>query len=167
MKYLKVGVITTTHGLKGGVKVFSLTDTPQRFQELRWVYLNEGGERIPIQDVKIRPKDIIVYLQGIDSIEKAEKLRGKPLLSDESQRVPLEEDRYYVADLVGLRVVLPDGEHVGTVTRVMETGAHDIYVVEALGNGKEWMVPAVKEFVKEINISKRVMVVDPIEGLLP
>ncbi len=166
MKYLKVGVITTTHGLRGGIKVLPMTDRLDRFKNLEWVYIEGHDNKWFIKDVKIRPKDVIVVLEGLDTIEKVEPFKGKYLLTDEDQRQELEDDRYYVADLIGLQVHLMNGEFIGTLTQVIPTGAHDIYVVKSINGEKEWMIPAVKAFIKEILMEEGKVFIEPIEGLL-
>lgn len=166
MKMLKVGVVATTHGLKGGLKVVPMTDEPERFYDLKWIYLEGSQQKWRIRDVKIRPKDIILQLDDIDSIEQAELLRGKYLYSDETQRPALQEDQYYISDLVGMNVMHVNGELIGTLIRVINTGGHDIYVVSSTDKQKEWMIPAVKAFVKEVSVTKRIIMIDPIEGLL-
>lgn len=166
MKYLKVGVITTTHGLRGGMKVLPLTDDTSRFKQLEWVYIEGDQRKWMIRDVKIRPKDVVLLLEGLESIEQVEPLRGKHLYSDENQRQELEEDRYYVTDLIGLQVYHVNGELIGHLKQVIPTGAHDIYVVQSVDGKSEWMIPAVKAFVKEILLEENRMIIEPIEGLL-
>jgi len=166
MKYLKVGVITTTHGLRGGIKVLPMTDRLDRFKNLEWVYIEGQDKKWIIKDVIIRSKDVILLLEGLDTIEKVEPLRGKYLLTDEDQRQELEDDQYYVVDLIGLQVHLVDGEMIGTLIQVIPTGAHDIYVVKSINGEKEWMIPAVKAFIKDISLEDGKVLVEPIEGLL-
>ncbi|MDW7670639.1 MAG: ribosome maturation factor RimM [Bacillota bacterium] len=166
MDYLKVGVITSTHGLRGGIKVYPMTDDSDRFKNMKWVYIEGSDRKWIIREIKIRPKDLILQLEGLDSIEQVEPLRGKHLYSDETQRPELEEDRYYIKDLVGLQIYLTDGEHVGTLTQVISTGAHDVYVVTSLDGKKEWMIPAVKAFIKKISLEEQQVIIEPIEGLL-
>jgi len=166
MKYLKVGLIATTHGLKGGLRVRPLTDHADRFLELEWLYIEGSDQKWIIREVKVRPKDLILYLEGLNHIDQAEPLRGKHLYTDETQRPALEPDRYYVSDLVGLKAVYPDGREMGTLTQVFSTAAHDVYVITSPNGKNEWMIPAVKEFVLEILPEAGKVVIDPIEGML-
>ncbi len=166
MNYLKVGVIASTHGLRGGMKIHPMTDEAVRFKELKWVYLQGSNRKWAIKEVKIRPKDLVLYLEGLDTIEAVEPLRGKYLFSDETQRPKLEEDRYYIADLVGLKVCLMNGDLIGTLSQVIETGAHDVYVINSVDGTKEWMIPAVKAFVKDIALTEQKVYIEPIEGML-
>ena len=166
MKYLKVGVITTTHGLRGGIKVLPMTDSADRFKHLEWVYIEGSDQKWFIKEVKIRPKDVVLLLEGLDSIEKVEPLRGKHLFTDEDQRQELEDDQYYVSDLIGLKVFHVNGERIGTLTQVIPTAAHDVYVVKSIDEKEEWMIPAVKVFIKDILLEEGKVVVDPIEGML-
>lgn len=166
MKYLKVGVIKSTHGLRGGMKVHPMTDDSSRFNHLRWVYVEGDQRKWMIKDVKIRPKDVVILLEGLESIEQVELLRGKHLYSDEEQRQELEKDRYYVADLIDLQVYHINGELIGYLKQVIPTGAHDVYVVRSIDGKKEWMIPAVKAFVKAILLEEKKIIIEPIEGLL-
>jgi 16S rRNA processing protein RimM len=166
MNYLKVGVIATTHGVRGGLKIHPMTDDHARFQELKWVYMEGSEKKWKIKEVKIRPKDVIMYLEGLDTMNDAEPLRGKYLYTDETQRKPLEEDRHYVSDLIGLHVHLTDGTKVGVLSEVLTTGAHDVYVVTSSDEKNQWMIPAVKDFIISISLEDRKIIIDPIEGML-
>ncbi|SMP47101.1 ribosome maturation factor RimM [Anoxynatronum buryatiense] len=166
MKYLKVGFIATTHGIKGGLRVRPMTDDAARFLELEWLYIEGSDQKWVISEVKIRPKDVILYFKGLNHIDQAELLRGKHLYTDETQRPALEADRHYVSDLVGLQAVYPDGREMGTLTQVISTAAHDVYVITSPDGKDEWMVPAVKVFVLEILPEDGKIVIDPIEGML-
>jgi len=166
MSFLKVGVITSTHGLRGGIKVHPMTDDSSRFKNLKWIYMEGSDKKWVIKEVKIRPKDLVLLLEGLDTIEQVEPLRGKYLYSDETQRPALEEDRYYIADLIGLKVCLMNGDIIGTLSQVVSTGAHDVYVITSVDGSKEWMIPAVKEFVKRVSLEEKRVFVEPIEGML-
>ena len=127
---LKVGVITTTHGVRGEVKVFPTTD-PERFLDLEYVLLDAGREmkKLEIRNVKFFKNLVILKFNGIDNINDIEKYRKMPLLVSRENAVELEEDEYYMADIIGMDVYTEDGEKFGVLEDIMETGANDVYVV--------------------------------------
>ena len=128
---LKVGVITTTHGVRGEVKVFPTTDA-ERFMELEYVILDTGREKreLTIQNVKFFKNLVILKFEGIDNINDIEKYKGKELWVPREEAQELDEDEYYIGDLIGMDVLLEDGTRFGSLKDVMETGANDVYVVE-------------------------------------
>lgn len=167
---LQVGVISSTHGIRGEVKVFPTTDDVTRFKKLKKVILDTGKEQLAleVQGVKFFKQFAILKFKGIDNINDIEKYKGKPLLVTRDNAVPLEEDEYYVADMIGLSVVTDDGKEFGTLNDVLETGANDVYViqtVEAFG-GKEVLVPAIKECIVDIDVEKQVISIHLMDGLL-
>ncbi|EJW92652.1 16S rRNA processing protein RimM, partial [gut metagenome] len=125
---LKVGVITTTHGVRGEVKVYPTTDEPERFLELEYVLLDTGREKLhlDIQKVKFFKNLVILKFKGVDNINDIEKYKGCDLWIPRKEGAELGEDEYYIADLLGLSVVLEDGSLFGTLKDVMETGANDV-----------------------------------------
>ena len=128
---LKVGVITTTHGVRGEVKVFPTTDNAERFLDLEYILLDTGKElrKLEIQNVKFFKNLAILKFKGIDNINDIEMYKGRDLWIPREEGQELGEDEYYIADLLGLSVILEDGTHFGTLKDVMETGANDVYVV--------------------------------------
>lgn len=164
---LQVGVITTTHGVRGEVKVFPTTDSAERFQDLDYVILDAGKEqiRLEIQGVKFFKNLAILKFKGIDNINDIEKYKGKGLWIPREEAQPLGENEYYVADLQGLQVYLEDGTLFGILKDVMETGANDVYVVTT-EDGKEVLLPAIKECIREVNIEEGKMMIHLMDGLL-
>ena len=128
---LKVGVITTTHGVRGEVKVYPTTDGPERFLELEYVLLDTGRElrRLEIKNVKFFKNLVILKFDGVDNINDIEKYKGRDLWIPREEGNELSEDEYYIADLLGMTVVLEDGTKFGTLKDVMETGANDVYII--------------------------------------
>ncbi|SDK44528.1 ribosome maturation factor RimM [Natronincola ferrireducens] len=165
MKYLRIGKILNTHGIKGEVKVFSLTDYPERFEELKWIYIEDYKEKFHIKKVKYRPKDILLSFEGYDDINKVEKFKGKYLLIDESQKRELPEDTYYITDIIGLAVYTIADQYLGTVVDILQAGSNEVYVIKNK-EGKEVLIPAVKEFVPEISLEAGKIIVKPIEGMI-
>ncbi len=164
---LQVGVITTTHGIRGEVKVFPTTDTARRFLELQYVYLESGGEyqKLEIQNVKFFKKFAILKLSGFHDINEAEKYKGKELWIPREEAQPLEEDEYYIGDLIGMKVVLEDKSSFGVLKDVMETGANDVYVVET-DQGQEVLLPAIGECILDIDVESETMTVHLMKGLI-
>lgn len=165
--FLQVGIITTSHGIGGEVKVFPTTDDPERFRQLKDVILDTGKERrtLQIQGVRFFKQFVILKFQGLDSINDVEKLRKCPLLVSRENAVKLEKDEYFVADLEGLSVRDEDGGEIGILKSVLETGANDVYVIE-LHDKRELLLPAIRQCVLEVNIAEGFIRVHILEGLL-
>ena len=164
---LKVGVITTTHGVRGEVKVFPTTDNAERFLELEYVLLDTGRElrRLDIKNVRFFKNLVILKFDGIDNINDIEKYKGKDLWIPREEAQELGEDEYYIADRQGLNVVLEDGTGFGTLRDVMETGANDVYIIDSNEPG-EVLLPAIKECILDVDLEKNTMTVHLMKGLL-
>ena len=164
---LQVGVITSTHGLRGEVKVFPTTDDAARFRRLKEVILDTGEEKmlLEIQGVKFFKKFVILKLKGIDSIDEAEKYRRKSLFVTRKNAVPLRRDEYFVADLVGLKVIDDMDQELGVLTEVLQTGANDVYVVK-MKDGREALIPAIKQCILNVDVEGGLIRVHILEGLL-
>ena len=164
---LQVGVISSTHGVRGGVKVFPTTDDVKRFKKLKKVILDTGKEQLPleIEGVKFFKQFVILKFRGIDNINDIEKYKGKRLLVDREHAVKLKKDEYFIADMIGMDVFTEDGELFGALKDVMETGANDVYIIE-MSDGKEVLVPAIKQCILDVDIENRKMVIHLLEGLV-
>ncbi len=163
---LQVGVISSTHGIKGEVKVFPTTDENKRFRKLKLVKLDTGRELLDleIQSVKFFKQMVILKFKGIDSINEVEKYRGRPLYVTREHAVKLNADEYFIADLIGLKVLLEDGADFGTLEDVLSTGANDVYVVESIEHGQV-LLPAIKECVLEVKPKEGFIKIRPMKGL--
>ena len=164
---LQVGVITSTHGLRGEVKVFPTTDDVNRFKELKEVILDTGKEKLAleIQGVKFFKQLVILKFKGIDHINDVEKYKNSTLLVTRENAVKLEEGEYFIADLIGLKVISDENVDLGLLKEVLFTGANDVYVIEGQDK-KEILLPAIKECVLNVDLEKAVMQVHIMEGLL-
>ena len=164
---LKVGVITTTHGVRGEVKVYPTTDEPERFLDLEYVLLDTGKElrRLDIKNVRFFKNLVILKFDGIDNINDIEMYKGRDLWVPREEAQELDEDEYYIGDLIGMEVVLEGNTHFGTLKDVMETGANDVYVVE-LPDHQEVLLPAIKECILDVDLEENVMTVHLMKGLL-
>ncbi len=165
--FLKVGVITTTHGVRGEVKVYPTTDEPERFLELDHVLLDTGKEfrDLEIKNVRFFKNLVILKFKGIDNINDIEKYKGHDLWIPREEGQELDEDEYYIADLLGLRVMLDDGTEFGTLKNVMETGANDVYIIDTNAHG-EVLVPAIRECIQDIDLEKNTMTIHLMKGLI-
>ena len=164
---LKVGVITTTHGVRGEVKVFPTTDEAERFLELEYVLLDTGRElrRLEISRVKFFKNLAILKFKDVDNINDIEKYKGCSLWIPREEGQELGENEYYIADLLGMNVILEDGTKFGTLKNVMETGANDVYVIESMEHG-EVLLPAIHECILDVNLETNTMTVHLMKGLI-
>lgn len=165
--FLRVGVISSTHGVRGEVKVFPTTNEKERFLDLDSVILDTGKERLTleIEGVKFFKQFAILKFKGFDNINDIEKYKGKSLWIPREQAVPLSEDEYYIADLLGMDVVLEDGKYFGRLEDVIETGANDVYVVRT-EEGQEVLLPAIKECVLQVEVERNQMRIHLMKGLI-
>ena len=164
---LRVGVITTTHGVRGEVKVYPTTDDAERFLELEEIWLDTGKERFPlkIQNVKFFKNMVILKFEGYDDINAVQAWRQKDLLVTREQAVELQEDEYFIGDLIGLHVEDEEGNALGVLRDVLETGANDVYLVSRPGE-KDLMLPAIKDCIREVDLESGIMRVRVLPGLL-
>lgn len=163
---LKVGIIANTHGLKGEVKVFPTTDDARRFLDLKEIILDTGRERksIEIEKTRFFKNMVILKFKGLDRIEDVESFRQKALYVTRDQAVPLEENEYFIADLIDLSAVSDEGEELGVIADVMQTGANDVYVIRKQGMS-DLLVPAIKDCVKQVDLKNGRIVIHLLPGL--
>ena len=163
---LQVGIITSTHGVRGEVKVYPTTDDPRRFRRLKEVVLDTGKEKmnLEIEGVKFFKQFVILKFKGLDNINDIEKYRQKSLYVTRKNAVRLQRDEYFIADLIGLKVQDEDGKELGTVKDVIETGANDVYEVE-MADGKSLLLPAIKQCILNVDVENGTMQVHVLEGL--
>jgi 16S rRNA processing protein RimM len=163
---LQVGVITTTHGVRGEVKVFPTTDDPARFKKLKNVVLDTGKEMIDLEvaGVKFFKNMVIVKFKGIDNINDVEKYRKKSLYVTRENAVKLKKNEYFIADLIGLQAESDEGEDLGELSDVLQTGANDVYVLSKEGTD-DILLPAIRECVKEVDLENGKIIVHLLPGL--
>ena len=164
---LQVGVISSTHGVRGEVKVFPTTDDIKRFKRLKEVILDTGKEEITleIEGVKFFKQFVILKFKDYDNINDIEKYKGKSLLVTRANAVRLRRDEYFIADLQGLTVVDEEDKIIGTLRDVMETGANDVYIID-MTDGREVLIPAIKECVLQVDLEAGKMQIHLMDGLL-
>ncbi|MDD6306118.1 MAG: ribosome maturation factor RimM [Clostridiales bacterium] len=163
---LQVGVITTTHGVRGEVKVFPTTDDPARFKKLKQVILDTGKDKIELEiaGVKFFKNLVILKFKGIDDINDVEKYRKKSLYVTRENAVKLKKNEYFIADLIGLKVSSDEGEDLGQISDVLQTGANDVYVISKDG-ADELLVPAIRECIKNVDVEGGTMEIHLLPGL--
>ena len=165
-QFLQVGVISSTHGIRGEVKVFPTTDDAARFKKLKKVFLDTGRDRmeLEIQSVRFFKQFVIVKFKGIDNINDIEKYRGKSLTVPRQDAVKLEKDEYYIADLIGMDVFTDEG-YFGTLKDVMETGANEVYIIDSDAHG-EVLVPAIRQCILDVDVEGGKMQIRLLDALI-
>lgn len=164
----RVGVIANTHGIKGEVKVFPTTDNPERFKKIKKVILDAKREKIDleIQSARFFKNLVIVKFKGIDDINNIEKYKGCDLYVTRENATPLNEGEYYIADLIDMRVVDEEGNELGVLFDVMQTGANDVFVIKLKENDKELLLPNIPDCVLDVNMDERTVKVHVLDGLM-
>lgn len=163
----QVGVITTTHGVRGEVKVFPTTDDVKRFKRLKKVILDTGKEEkiLEVEGARFMKNLVLLKFKGYDSINDIEKYKGCSLYVTREDAVRLRKDEYFVADLIGMEVFLEDGSAFGKLTDVMTTGANDVYVI-TIADGREILVPAIKDCILSVDPEAGRMEIHLLPGLM-
>ena len=166
-KYLKVGQITTTHGIHGEVKVFPYTDSPERFLDLEYATVGdpENGTRLFFEKVRFFKNLVILKFKGIDNIDDVIRYRGKDLWIPRELGQELSENEYYIVDLIGMQVFLEDGTLFGVLKDVLQTGANDVYIVSTKDHG-EVLIPAIRDCILSVDVENMKMTVSLLKGML-
>ena len=164
---LQIGAITTTHGVHGEVKVFPMTDDVNRFKKLKSVILKYKDEDITlnVQSAKFFKNLVILKFKEFDNINDVEKYKSCGLFVTRENAVKLKKDEYFIADLIDINVADENDNIIGKIDDVMSTGANDVYVIN-LNDGRELLLPAIKECILDVNITDRIMKIHILEGLL-
>ncbi len=167
-KYLEIGQIVNTFGIKGMVKIKPFTEnTKKRFDNLKKVYIKTKKEKkeYEIEEIKYHKEMVLAKFKGIETIEEAEKFRNSYLLINRENEKPLEKGTYYIVDMVGLEVYTDEGDKLGILDDIFNSGSSDIYVVKN-ELGKQILLPAIKEVIKNIDMENRKITVHLIKGLM-
>ena len=164
---LEIGQIVNTFGIKGMVKVKPFTDDIRRFDELKTVYVerNSNQTEYEIEEVKYHKDMVLIKFKGIDRVEQAEMLRNSYLTVSRDSVEKLEEGRYYIVDLLGLEVYTDEQILLGTLEDIFNTGSNDIYVVKDK-QGKQILLPAIQDVIKQIDIENKKIIVHLLPGLI-
>ena len=164
---LEIGQIVNTFGIKGMVKVKPFTDDITRFDDLKKVYIENKNKtkQYEIEEVKYHKEMVLIKFKGINTIEEAEELRNSYLKIDREDGVELEENSYYIVDLIGLEVYTDEGKLLGTLEDIFNTGSNDIYVVKD-SLGKQVLLPAIADVIKKVDLENKKIEVHLIKGLV-
>ena len=167
MEYIEIGQIVNTNGLKGVVKVNPFTDDISKFEDLKYVYIQLKNElkKVKIEQVRYNKNQVLLKLEGIDSIEEAEKYRNFYLKTEKESQEDLGEDTYYIVDLIGLDVYSDKNEYLGKIEDVFPTGSNDVYVVKD-NLGKQILIPAITVVVIKVDLKNKNMTINLIPGLI-
>lgn len=154
MEYLRIGLVLRPHGVQGAVKLLPLTDDVERFRKLPFVYIERNGTytKTDIRRTSIQPDAVMLWLSSVESREQAEMLRDHYICVDREHAVKLPEGRYFVVDLIGCTVTDTNGNELGKLTDVLETGANDIYVISG---EKKLLVPALKKLLHKVDVESK------------
>jgi len=166
-EFVSIGIITKAHGVKGEVVVIPITDEPQQFERLQKISIkSQEGERrdFVIERVKIRPDRIIVKFRDIDNRDHAFVLKGRYVDKAINECKDLPPDEYYIFDLIGLKVKTTNNFLLGEVTDVLSLPANDVYVVN--NGSKEYLIPAIKDVVKKVDLEQECILIELLDGLL-
>ena len=166
-KYLEIGQIVNTFGIKGMVKIKPFTDDINRFDRLKKIYISNknGKKEYQIQEIKYHKNMVLMKLEGVDTPEQADLLRQSYLLVDRADEEPLEEGVYYIVDLLGLEVYTDDNKLLGKVDDIFNTGSNDIYVVKD-EMGKQILLPGIPDVLKNVDLEKGRITLHLIPGLI-
>ena len=166
-KRLEVGQIVNTFGIKGEVKVTPFTDDINRFDDLKKVYVKtrKDDKQYKVENVRYHKNMVLLKLEGIENPEQAELLKNAYLEINREDAIPLEEGQYFIVDLIGLDVYTDEGQLLGKVDDIYNTGANDIYVVKD-ELGKQVLLPGIKEVIKQVDLDNEKIIVHLIPGLI-
>ena len=164
---LRIGIVTSPHGVRGEVRVYPTTDDLNRFKQIGSLVVETASGSFPmdVEGVKYFKNIVILKLSGIHSMNEAEKYRNAELLIHRSQSAPLKENEYFIGDLLEMEVFLSDGTRYGTLTDVLKTsGANDVYEITRV-NGKKILIPMIRDVVKKVEVKAKRMMIELLPGL--
>jgi len=169
-EYLILGEILRPHGVRGEVRMRIITDYPERLHDLKTLYIGKSTdtqqkETIHLKSVRFHKEYALLTIEGYNDRNQADALRGKVVMVGIDDAVPLEDGEYYLFELIGLRVIV-DGEEIGTIQEVLQTGANDVYIVDGPQYG-ELLIPAHEETIDELDFEAGTVTMTLPEGLLP
>lgn len=160
MDFVRIGIIAKPQGIRGEIKINSLTEQLERFLDLKEVFLEDKGQYVKynVKGTRLAGECAFLFLEKIYSRDDAEKLRGKYVCVDRANAIVLPEGRYFIFDIIGCDCVTLSGESLGEIVDVLQPGANDVYVVK--GEKGEILIPAVKAFVLDINVKTKKVTVN-------
>lgn len=161
--YTVIGQIINTRGIKGELKVLPLTSRNERFNNLENVYIGDDLMHQKIRKVQVTERFVYLFFDGLNNINDVEKFKTCYIYVSDEDKIELEEGEYFISDIIGCEVYKTDGQLVGEVVDLIENPANDVYVVKG---DKEYLIPQVSEFVKDIDVKSKKIIIEPIEGML-
>ncbi|UOQ85553.1 ribosome maturation factor RimM [Gracilibacillus salinarum] len=168
MEHLKVGKIVNTHGIRGEVRVIRITDFEERFEAGTTLYIKSKASDtltpVTIDGHRVHKNFDLLHFQGYENINDVEKFKDSTLLIRTEQLTELEENEFYYHEIIGCEVETVSGEVLGKVSEILSPGANDVWVVKQ--KGKEYLIPYIEDIVKEVDIDKQRIIIEPMEGLL-
>ena len=164
MEYIVVGKIVNTHGIKGDIKIYPYTTNMERFSILKKAYIGQDKLSVEIENIKYHKGMILLKLKGFNNINEVLKFKDEFIFVDELNKVKLPKDNYFIYELIDCKVFDLDGNSLGYIKDVLQNSSNDIYIIK--DKDKEYLIPAVKKFIKEVNIVEKKVVIDPIEGMI-
>jgi 16S rRNA processing protein RimM len=166
-KLLLIGKVIKPHGFKGLLRVWSYARTIDSFLHSGTVFFKQDNQEpveLPVLDVKPHKNIFLMRVEGIDTFEKADNLRGADILLEKDHLTRNSDDEYYWFELINLKVYLDTGKYLGIIKEIIPTGSNDVYVVKQ--NDSEFLIPAIYEVVKKIDLDKGEMIISAMDGLL-
>ncbi len=166
----RVGVVTSTHGVKGAVKVYPTTDDPKRFLDLKKVILGKTDQEedaktvYEIEKVQFFKNQVILKMKEVNDMDAAQLLKGCSLWIKDEDAVALEEDEFFIRDFLGAKVIDEDGASIGEIYDIMETGSNFVFEIKE-GNGKKFLLPVIKDCVLKMDTETKTVTVHILEGL--
>lgn len=164
--FFQIGIITSTHGIRGEVKVFPTTDDNNRFKKLKECFIQYKNEMLPLKAAgcKFFKNMVILKFDGINDINEVEKYKQCKLFVDREHAVSLDDGEFFIADLIGMETVTDEGRVLGVLEEVIPTGANDVYVIRGQDE-KEWLLPAIKDCILNIDMKDRKLTVHLMKGM--
>lgn len=166
MNYTIVGKIINSHGIRGEVKVYPFTNDIIRFDFLKLAYIGESKILVNIESVKYHKGIVILKFKEYNDINDILKYKDSYIFVDDENRIILPKNHYFIYDLIGCNVVDTKGNSIGILKDVLQEYSNDVYVIKDKNESNEYLIPAVKKFIKDINIKEKLIIIDPIEGLI-
>ena len=166
-EFITIGKVVSAQGNKGEVNVLPLTDSIDRFKNLSTVFLRNKNSQtvLSIEKIRIKKDMVILKLKDIENIEEAKTIVGSFLGVERKNAVKLPKDTYFIFEIIGLEVYTENNVFLGKVENVISTGSNDIYIVKDK-NEKELFIPAIREVVKNINLEKKRITINIVDGLI-
>lgn len=166
MEYIIVGKIINSHGIKGEVKVYPLTDNLDRFNDLKNAYIGEEKIKLQLEKVKYHKNLAIIKFKEYSDINEILKFKDEFIYVDDEEKVILPKDHFFIHDLLKSQVFDTESKLIGTLVDILQGPSNDVYVIKNIEENKEYLIPAVKHFVIDVNIIDKKIVINPIEGMI-